>query len=327
MTDADIFKMNTDYVIKDVDGYVENVNKFLKSYDDKIENAEKQIIKYDKSLSIFNIQQKLLSVIKEKKDFYEEQNNLYSDNPIIKYEIYDTITYLLENIPTTIDGNVASMKRYINNYIKWYCDLNKEIIERRDLLGVSDLIDNSRKLFLFYTKHYVILEENIKMLTASQGFFSFKNKNITKLKELLKNLQQTFSKYDTFITDITKKYIHDIECDIKPYEDLYSIHSVNRPSPTDEEVAAYRERQSQNTQTISTYGALYKNLDNPIPTIPTIPTSSTGGNPKVKKITKKEILGKERCIYKISGDRKEYVKYKGDLITLKDYKNIMKMKK
>lgn len=327
MTDADIFKMNKDYVIKDVDGYVENVNKFLKSYDGERENAEKQINEYDKVLSIFNIQQKLLSVIKEKKEFYKEQNNLYSDNPIIQYEIYDTITDLLEVIPITIDDNIASMKIYINNYIKWYCDLNKEIIKRRDLLGVSDLIVNSRKLLMFYINHYVILEENIKMLTASQGVFPFKNKNITKLKELLKNLQQTFSKYDTFITDITKKYIHNIECDIKPYEDLYSIHSVNRPSPSAEEVAAYREGQSQNTQTISTYGALYKNLDNPIPTIPTIPTSSTGGNPKVKKITKKEILGKERCIYKISGDRKEYVKYKGDLITLKDYKNIMKRKK
>ena len=322
MTDANIFAMNTDYVIKDVDGYVENVNKFLKSYDDERENAEKQINEDDKDLSIFNIQQKLLSVIKEKKDFYEEQNNLYSDNPIITYKIYDRITDLLEDIPITIDDNIASMKIYINNYIKWYCDLNKEIIERRDLLGVSDLINNTRKLLLFYINHYVILEENIKMLTASQGFFSFKNNNnITKLKELLKELEQTFSKYDTFITDITKKYIHDIECDIKPYEDLYSIHSVNRPSPSAEEVAAYREIMSQNTQTISAYGALYKNLDNPIP------TSSTGGNPKVKKITKKEILGKERCIYKISGDRKEYVKYKGDLITLKDYKNIMKRKK
>ena len=87
MTDANIFAMNTDYVIKDVDGYVENVNKFLKSYDDERENAEKQINEDDKDLSIFNIQQKLLSVIKEKKDFYEEQNNLYSDNPIITYKI------------------------------------------------------------------------------------------------------------------------------------------------------------------------------------------------------------------------------------------------
>ena len=45
-----------------------------------------------------------------------------------------------------------------------------------------------------------------------------------------------------------------------------------------------------------------------------------------KKHSKKEILGKSRCIYKIKGDRKEYVKHKGKLITIKDYKAIIKAK-
>jgi hypothetical protein len=52
-----------------------------------------------------------------------------------------------------------------------------------------------------------------------------------------------------------------------------------------------------------------------------------GGNAKVKNINKKEILGKERCIYKKPGDRKEYLKHKGELITVKDYKKLMKDKK
>ena len=51
---------------------------------------------------------------------------------------------------------------------------------------------------------------------------------------------------------------------------------------------------------------------------------SSGGKKKVKPVKpamngKKEILGKQRCIYKKAGDRKEYVKYKGALITVKDY--------
>jgi hypothetical protein len=54
---------------------------------------------------------------------------------------------------------------------------------------------------------------------------------------------------------------------------------------------------------------------------------SVGGNRKINKKTKKSILGKERCIYKIQGDRKEYLRYKGDLITVKDYKERMKYKK
>ena len=45
-----------------------------------------------------------------------------------------------------------------------------------------------------------------------------------------------------------------------------------------------------------------------------------------KKRPKKEILGKMICIYKIPGDRKEYVRHKGKLITVKDYKESMKQK-
>jgi len=33
----------------------------------------------------------------------------------------------------------------------------------------------------------------------------------------------------------------------------------------------------------------------------------------------KNILGKDRRVYKITGDRKEYVKYKNELITVKEY--------
>ena len=34
---------------------------------------------------------------------------------------------------------------------------------------------------------------------------------------------------------------------------------------------------------------------------------------------KKIILGKERCIYKIPGSRKDYVKYKGKFIIVKNF--------
>lgn len=51
-----------------------------------------------------------------------------------------------------------------------------------------------------------------------------------------------------------------------------------------------------------------------------------GGN-KEKKEYKKDILGNLRCIYKIPGDRKEYVKHNGMLITVKNYKDIISSKK
>lgn len=43
-----------------------------------------------------------------------------------------------------------------------------------------------------------------------------------------------------------------------------------------------------------------------------------------KASVKKEICGRLRCIYKIQGSRKEHIKYKGCLITVADYKKLMK---
>ena len=75
---------------------------------------------------------------------------------------------------------------------------------------------------------------------------------------------------------------------------------------------------------------LKKQLDNLIENIDANNKNpSSGGKKKVNPVKpamngKKEILGKQRCIYKKAGDRKEYVKYKGVLITVKDYKKVMK---
>jgi hypothetical protein len=50
-------------------------------------------------------------------------------------------------------------------------------------------------------------------------------------------------------------------------------------------------------------------------------------NKKVKKCeNKKVVLGKERCIYKVSGSKKDYMKYKGKLVPVADYIKSMKKK-
>jgi hypothetical protein len=55
---------------------------------------------------------------------------------------------------------------------------------------------------------------------------------------------------------------------------------------------------------------------------------SDGGykNKKPSVSQSKEILGKQRRIYKVAGSRKEHVKYKGQLIPVSDYKKLMKPK-
>lgn len=55
---------------------------------------------------------------------------------------------------------------------------------------------------------------------------------------------------------------------------------------------------------------------------------SNGGfrNKKYSIPQSKVILGKIRRIYKIAGSRKEYIKYKKELIAVSDYKKLMKLK-
>ena len=92
MPDVNILVMNKDYVIEDINGYVDSVNNFLKFYDEDIVNVKRKIIEYENDLSIFKkIQQKLLSVIEENRILYEEKNNDYDDNPTKEFNIYNKV--------------------------------------------------------------------------------------------------------------------------------------------------------------------------------------------------------------------------------------------
>jgi hydrogenase maturation factor len=51
-----------------------------------------------------------------------------------------------------------------------------------------------------------------------------------------------------------------------------------------------------------------------------------GGYAKSSKFKTKEILGKLRRIYKIPNSKKEHIKHKGNLITVSEYKAVMKLK-
>jgi hypothetical protein len=55
-------------------------------------------------------------------------------------------------------------------------------------------------------------------------------------------------------------------------------------------------------------------------------TQYVGGYAKSSKFKTKEVLGKLRRIYKIPNSKKEHIKHKGNLITVSEYKALMKLK-
>ena len=54
------------------------------------------------------------------------------------------------------------------------------------------------------------------------------------------------------------------------------------------------------------------------------PPAAKGGGKKSSRATHKEILGKQMKIYTKPNDKKEYVKHKGYLISIREYKEHMK---
>ena len=54
------------------------------------------------------------------------------------------------------------------------------------------------------------------------------------------------------------------------------------------------------------------------------PSPPNGGSSVYKNVGKKEILGKNRVIYKMKGSNKEYVKSKGTFIPVSEYKKLKK---
>jgi len=92
-----------------------------------------------------------------------------------------------------------------------------------------------------------------------------------------------------------------------PYIPLEHISSINKSTYSSKE-----DGEKLDYDTI--YGEMYnKYVEEHKHLFP-----QTGG----KKLKKKEILGTEKCIYKKQGDRKEYIRHKGKLITVKEYRKI-----
>jgi uncharacterized protein (UPF0147 family) len=145
----------------------------------------------------------------------------------------------------------------------------------------------------------------------------YSSNNINKLYEYLKGDKFTRSHLYTIDAEGLEKTKTELKDTLKSY-------LIDICQDTELKIVIQDITIPENIRVLITQNNPWTN--NPVDETALYTSKGGGGNIKITRTNKKDILGKERYIYKKSGDRKEYVKYKGDLITVNDFKKLMKSK-
>jgi len=287
----------------------DTIDRFSKEF----EIIKTQIAEYP---CIYEMRQKLDKLVyfyKINSVYIQEEANNDSSYREINVEVYDDddFTKKVSYINMSIPSGIEEYKKYCRILAEQINELReryKDNISSIDniLLSIDDILLS-----------IITLKESFVKNTIPH-IFTFPTTRENQ-KDRLLTLQIELKKIKDGLTEIMNIYSADTD-----FEDEYTKEDNVKKL----EGAKLKELQEQYQQYLREQEDNNRKSDKRIFIDRALPeNASTGGSPKIKKVSKKDILGKERCIYKISGDRKEYVKYKGDLITLKDYKNIMKKKK
>ena len=259
------------------------------------------------------------------------QNGILTDKNKIDF-IYE---YLGENQDTNQDTNQytnqdtnqdtnqnTNFESLLTQHLKDRNLLNGEEGEREvkvyityvDSKNYNDMLEDigtfDIKNFLITPVEINIIIQDNEIKSIDQILYKFNEKRERKSINIVKKIEK-----DDFIT--VNIILHDfIDNDLKKNLEILTMANCKAFN-----VIFYRNEEKQDT---------------------TEGTDQAGGKQKSKgkskKVSKKpvvsqkkqsiykEILGKQMKIYKMPDSRKEYVKYKGELRSISDYKNLMKQK-
>jgi hypothetical protein len=227
-----------------------------------------------------------------------------TDDPILKkIKEYIELEDLIERLETyQYNFGTAKLPSYYDNYenITYKITINKI---PQDHTALQKIVYNHKTFLNYKLKEIIELKENKEVsntfIIKATNYVRSIKKNLDLLKNMIffieNKLYKFFSKPRMFLIQDTASGIEITK--LKKYS--IELNELN----------------TKLSRYIKIFDPLNQNQ-----------SEIGGGYTKIKIKNKKNILGKERCIYKISENRKEYVKYKGELITVNDYKKIIKLK-
>ena len=193
----------------------------------------------------------------------------------------------------------------------------------------NDKITNLKVLITSFTFGLLILEEAFGELNSIKIYMDNDNdKNKYNDKTIINIEKQYVEEYKPFITAFISEDILQENLDKNP-DVLHEYFSSN-----------YTEDDDMPGLFIN-IGMIFYVIENLLIILPILAKKTSdvanssgqvGGfrkknNLKPSVPQSKEILGKIRRIYKVAGSRKEHIKYKGELISVSDYKKLVKQAK
>ena len=266
-----------------------------------------------------------------------EKNEVQTEKTNSIYQPYNNIIITLDNTIKSVEEERKKPNKQIDEYDVKIYDLKHKIVdynrsiaqekeEKAEAIAKAERIEEKAKKEKDYNYKLYSLEKNLKnnkerlkTITDERATSGYREDILKKqmdkyivvfLSEKLKNVN-----LDKLSIDLTGK----------DDKEIYRVIYVNLKFITDNIYSIFKgiKEIQDNTFEYSIFKGIKEIQDN---------SYQAGGfrkknNLKPTVVQSKEILGKIRRIYKVAGSRKEHIKYKGELISVSDYKKLVSQAK
>ena len=243
----------------------------------------------------------------------EKKNSIYQPYNNIIITLNNTIELVekeREKPNKQIDEDDVKIYEFKNNIVQYNRLIEREKKEKAKVVEETEGIEEKAEKERYYNNELYSLEKNLKNNNESLKTITDKRAKSKYREDILKKQMDKY--IVVFLSEKLKNVNLDklsIDLTGKDDKEIYRVIYVNLKFIIDNIYSIFKGIKEIQDNSYQAGGFRKKN------------------NLKPTVVQSKEILGKIRRIYKVAGSRKEHIKYKGELISVSDYKKLVSQAK